>query len=102
MNLSSFLNGPSIWSVAICYNSIVLTSGRLVVMFFEIMTGAIFGVASFARWVFAPESEIASVYFIRELGGVPILLIELILSLLIIYPNLHSQLLFLPLDLFLQ
>ena len=65
-------------------------------MAFDIMTGAIVGVASFSIWVFTPEFAIASMYFLGELGGVPILLNKLILDVLIlilfvIAPNRHLQ-----------
>ena len=51
---------PGIWSVATCDDSIVLLSGSLEVILFEIMTGAIVGVDSFSRLIFAPESAITS------------------------------------------
>ena len=64
-------------------NSMVIPYVSLVVTLFEIVTGAIFGVALFDIWMFAPESTIASVYFIGELGGFPIIFIKLILGVLI-------------------
>ena len=48
-------------SVSTCDNSMVLTSGRLAVMLFGIVTGSIFGVALFYRCIFTPESVIANV-----------------------------------------
>ena len=55
--------------------------------------------------MFTPESEITIIYFIGELGDVPILLIKLILGvlilvLLIITPNCHSHPLLLPQSIF--
>ena len=45
-----------------CYDSIVLPSESLDVMSSEIITGAVFVVACFARYIFTPESLIASVF----------------------------------------
>ena len=44
-----------------CDDSIVIPYGSLVVISFKIITGAIVVVACFARYIFAPESVIASV-----------------------------------------
>ena len=87
---------PGRCSVAICDDSIVLTSGSLSVMYFEIMTGAIVGVACLDIYMFAPEYAIDSVCLLGELCGVPILPIKLILGvqsliLFIIAPNRHSH-----------
>ena len=92
---------PDSWSVITCDESIVLPSGSLQVMFFDIITGDIVCVASFAICMFAPESVIVGVYFLGELGGVPVLLIKLILVvpiliLFVIYPNRHLHPFFLP------
>ena len=89
-----FLVRPGSWGVDTCDYSIVLPYDILALMLFGITTEAIFGVASFARWMFAPQSEIACVHFLGEVGGVSIILIKLILGLLIlilliISPNLH-------------
>ena len=81
--LACFL-APGIWSVYKCDNSIVIPSGRIDVMSFNIITGDIFGMACFSGCIFAPESAIASVYLLEELGGVPILLMKLILWVLIL------------------
>ena len=64
-------------------------------MLFDIMPGAIVGAYLFVIWIFKTDSEIANVYFVGELGEVPILLIKLILSdtilnLSIITPKHHS------------
>ena len=56
--------GTGIYSVAMCDDSIVLPSGSLDVMSFEIMTGPIVVVACFARCIFSPESAIASVFLL--------------------------------------
>ena len=63
-------------------------------MLFDIMTGAIAGVVSVIIWMFVPESTIASVNFLGEIDGVPILLnkpilVELILILFISAPDHH-------------
>ena len=50
-----FFIRPVSWSVAICYDSIVLPSGSHAVVLFEIMTGAIVVVDCFSRCIFAPE-----------------------------------------------
>ena len=88
------LIGPDSWSVAMYNDSIVLLSGSLAVMVFEIMTGSIVLVAFLVRCIFAPESLIGSVFLLGEFGGVPIQFIKLILGLLIstlfiIAPNRH-------------
>ena len=44
------------WSVATCDDFIVLPYGRLAVILFDIMNGEIYGVASFPRWMFYPET----------------------------------------------
>ena len=72
---------------------------------FDIITGAIVGVASFSTCMSTPESSIFSVYFLVELGGVPILLIKLILGVLILIllvfvPNHHLHPFSLPPSLF--
>ena len=74
---------PGIWSVAICDDSIVIPSGILAVMSFEMMTGDIVVVDCFARCIFAPEYTIASLFLLGEFGWVPIKFIKLILELLI-------------------
>ena len=81
--LSSFVR-PGSWSVATGDDSILIPSGSLTTTFFDIMTGSIVGVNSFYRWMFAPKYKMDSVYFIGELGGVPILLTKLILGVLIL------------------
>ena len=50
---------PSIWSVAICEDSIVLPSGSLDFISFSIIKGATVGVACFDGCMFAPESTIS-------------------------------------------
>ena len=74
----------------------VIPSGSLAVVLFYNMPGDIIDVASFSGWIFAPESAISSVYFLGELGGVPIILIKLILGVLILIlfivsPNRNSH-----------
>ena len=80
--LTSFVR-PSSWIVSSFYNSIVIPYDSLAVMFFGIMMWAIVGVYSFFRCMFAPQSAIASMYLLGDLGGVLILLIKLILGVLI-------------------
>ena len=46
-------------------------------MSFDVITGAIVGVYSLDRCMFAPESAITSLCLLGELGGVPIFLIKL-------------------------
>ena len=75
-------------------------------MLFGIMIGSIVGVASFSRWIFAPDSLIADVKFLGELGGGPIFFIKLILGvpiliLFILAPNRHLHPFSLPPSLFL-
>ena len=87
---------PGRGSVATYDDSIVLPSDSLFVISFENMTWDIVGVGCFDKYMFAPESAIASVYLLRELGWVPVLLIKLILGVLIlilfiIAPNRHSH-----------
>ena len=60
----------------------MLSYGSLDIMSFGIMTVTIIVVAFFSRCIFAPESAIASVFLLRESGGVPILLVKLVLGLL--------------------
>ena len=65
-------------------------------MSFDIITVAIVGVVCLDIGMFTSASEISSMYLLGELGGVPILLIKLILGvqiliLFIIVPNLHLQ-----------
>ena len=90
------LLGPGIYSVNICDDSIVLLSGNISVISFEMMTRAIVVVDCFSRCIFAPESAIASMFLLGEFVGVPIQLIKLILMLLIsilliIASNLNSH-----------
>ena len=59
-----YLLGPGSWSVAICDNSIVLTSGSLDIISYDIISGAISGVACLDRFMFEPESAIACVYLL--------------------------------------
>ena len=89
-----FLVRPGSWSFSTCDESIVLPSGSLSVISFDIITGGIVCVVLFSRWIFAPESMIVGVYFLGELGGFLILLIKIILVLIIlilfiISPNRH-------------
>ena len=74
---------PGCWSVAMCDESIVLPSGSLAVMSFEIMTGSNVLVACFSGWIFAPGSATAGVFLLVEFGGITIQYIKLILRLLI-------------------
>ena len=79
-----------------CEYSIVIPSGSLAVISFEIIIGAIVVVACFARFVFAPESVIASMLLLRVLGGLLIQFIRLIWGLLISFlfigaPNHYSH-----------
>ena len=79
-----------------CDDSIVLPSGSLDVVSFEIITGYIAVVACFSRYIFAPESAIYSMFLLEEFGGVPIHFIKLFLGLLIsillvITPTCHSH-----------
>ena len=60
---------PGSWSVAICDDSVVISSGSLDVMSFDIMTGDIFGLACLVRCMSAPDSAFTSVYLLEELGG---------------------------------
>ena len=53
------------WSVAICYDYIVIPSDSINVMSFEIMTGAIFVVDCFYGCIFVPESDIARVFLLE-------------------------------------
>ena len=52
---------------------------------FDIMTCSIVGVSCLDRYIFMPESEIASVCLLEELVGVPILLIKLSLGLITLF-----------------
>ena len=63
--------------------SIVLPSGSISFISFDIITGAIVVVDFFSKCIFAPESAIDSVLLLVEFGGVPIQFIKLILGLLI-------------------
>ena len=63
MNLSSFFFRPGSWSTDTCDESIIIPYSSLAFMLFEIMTGSIVGVDSFARCMFTSESAIYSVYF---------------------------------------
>ena len=66
----SCLLRPDSRSVTMCEDSIVLPYGSLAVISFDIITGRIFVVACFARFIFAPESAIASMLLLVGLGGV--------------------------------
>ena len=61
MNLYRLFALPGRRSGNICDNSIVLPYGSLAIMYFEMMTRAIVGVACLARYMFVPEYEIDSV-----------------------------------------
>ena len=76
---------PDIWSVEICEDSIVFSSGSLTVISFDIITGGIIVVDCFSRCIFALESAISIILLPGEIGGVPIQFIKLILGLLIHY-----------------
>ena len=70
-------------------------------MKFDIMTAAIVVVACFARFIFTLESAIAILLLLGEFCGVPILIINLILGLLLlvslmIAPNRHAYTFSLP------
>ena len=67
--LACFLR-PGIWSVAVCEDFIVLPSGSLAVVSFDIIKGAIIGGGFFSGCLFAPESVIASMLLLRWLSGV--------------------------------
>ena len=54
---------PCIWSVFICDDSIVLPSGSLSVMSFEIITRIIVVVDCFSWCIFAPESAVYIVFY---------------------------------------
>ena len=69
--LACFLR-PGSWSVAICVDSIVLPSGSLAFISFYIIIGAIAEVDCLDRFLFAPESAIASMLVLVVLGGVSI------------------------------
>ena len=97
---------PDSWSVAICEDYIFLPSVSLAAISFEIITEVIVVVACFARCIFAPEYDIASMLLLGGLGGVPIqyvkLIVGLIISILFIAaPNCHSHPFSLPPSLFL-
>ena len=66
-----------------CDESIVLPSGRLAVISFDIIIGAIIVVDFFAGCIFAPESEIASMLLLGGSGGLLLQFIKLILGLLV-------------------
>ena len=53
------------WSVAICYDYIVIPSDSINVMSFEIMTGSIVMVDCFYGCIFVPESDIARVFLLE-------------------------------------
>ena len=55
----AFLLRPGSWSVVMCDDSIVLPSGGLAVISFEIIAGAIVVVVCVAMFIFTPESAIA-------------------------------------------
>ena len=56
---------PGICIVDICDHSIVLPSGSIDVLSFEIVTGAIIVLACFDRCIFSPESVIVSAFLLR-------------------------------------
>ena len=74
---------PDIWSVLMCEDSIVIPSGSLAVLSFDIITGGTVVVACFSRCIFAPESVVASIFLLGLLCGVLIQFIKLILGLLV-------------------
>ena len=81
---------------AACDDSIVIPHGILDIMYFDIMTRVIVGVACLDRCMIALEYKITGVYLLGEVGGVPIILIKLILGvinliLFIIAPKCHSH-----------
>ena len=99
----SCLLRPGIWSFSVCDDSIVLPYGILAVVSFDIMAEVIVVVDCLDRCIFAPRSEISIKYLLVESGGVPILLIKIILGLLIlilfiIAPNRHLRPFFPPLS----
>ena len=51
---------PDSWSVAMCEDSIVLPSGSLTFISFDIITGDIVVVDCFARFIFVPKSALSS------------------------------------------
>ena len=55
---------PGSWNIAMCDDSIVLPSGSMDVMSFEIITGAFVLVAGFSRCIFSPKSAISSVFLL--------------------------------------
>ena len=63
---------PDSWGVVMCEDSIVLPSGSLAVISFDIITGAMVVVACFARCIFAPESAISNMLLLVVLSGVSI------------------------------
>ena len=65
--LASLLR-PGSLSVAICVDSIVLTSGSLAFILLSIVTGAILGVACLAMCIFVQKSTIASMLVLVGLG----------------------------------
>ena len=84
----------------------MLPSVRLAGVSFDVVTGVIVGAACLDGCMFAPESEISSVYLLGKLGGLKILFIKLILGVLIlillfIAPNRHLHPFSLPPSLFL-
>ena len=48
----------------------MIPSGSIAIISNDIITGAIIGVAYFARCIFAPKSVIAIMLLLRSLGGV--------------------------------
>ena len=66
-----------------CEESIVIPYDSLAVVSFGIITGDNVVVACFSRFIFAPESRIASMLLLGVLSGVSIKFIKLILGLLI-------------------
>ena len=56
-------------SVAICENSIVLSSDIITVMSLDIINGDIVGVICFARCIFAPDTEIDIIFYQKYLLG---------------------------------
>ena len=79
-----------------CDYYIVLPYGNIYDILFDIITRDIVVVACFVKCIFAPESDIASMLLLGDLGGVLIKFIKIILGLLIsilliITPNRHSH-----------
>ena len=93
-NCLAWLLRPVSWSVDICEDPIVLPSGSIAVISFDITTVSIVGVAWFSMCIFAPECSVDSMLLLKWLGGLSIQFIKLILGILllisfIIAPNHH-------------